>query len=156
MYFCYFVIITPWKGQGPSFEQTWIPFTQRCFVPSLVEISPVVLEKKILKKNINMFSLFCNYLLLEKGVALHLNLLYPRIHCAKFGWNWPSDSWEDDENVKSLQTDKQTDRQTKSYQKSSLELSAQVSLKYSDEILKSSSPETLSQFQPNLAQCIPA
>ena len=25
--------------------------------------------------------------------------------CAKFGWNWPSDSWEEDENVKKLQTD---------------------------------------------------
>ena len=29
------------------FEQIWIPFTQGCFVPSLVEIGPVVLEKKI-------------------------------------------------------------------------------------------------------------
>ena len=26
------------KGQDPSFEQTWIYFTQGCFVPSLVEI----------------------------------------------------------------------------------------------------------------------
>ena len=45
------VIITPspfWKGRGPSFEQTWIPFTQECFIPSLVEIGPAVLEKKIL------------------------------------------------------------------------------------------------------------
>ena len=37
------------KGQGPSFEQTWIPFTQGYFVPSLVKIGPVVLEKKIFK-----------------------------------------------------------------------------------------------------------
>ena len=44
MYFHYFVIISPWKRAGPSFEQTWIPFTQGCFVPSLVEIGPVVLE----------------------------------------------------------------------------------------------------------------
>ena len=35
------------KGWCSSFEQTWIPFTQGCFVPSLVEIDPVVLEKKI-------------------------------------------------------------------------------------------------------------
>ena len=35
------------KGRGHSFEQTWIPFTQGCFVPSLVEIGSVVLEKKI-------------------------------------------------------------------------------------------------------------
>ena len=32
--------------------------------------------------------------------------------CAKFGWNWSSGSGEEDENVKSLQTDRQTDRQT--------------------------------------------
>ena len=35
------------KGRGPSFEQTWITITQECFVPSLVEIGPVVLEMKM-------------------------------------------------------------------------------------------------------------
>ena len=34
-----------WAGCGPSFEQTWIPFSQECSVPSLVDIGPVVLEK---------------------------------------------------------------------------------------------------------------
>ena len=34
------------KGNGPSLEQTWIPFTQGCFVPSYVKLGPVVLEKK--------------------------------------------------------------------------------------------------------------
>ena len=34
------------KGWGTSFKQIWIPFTQGCYVPSLVEIGPVVLEKK--------------------------------------------------------------------------------------------------------------
>ena len=33
-------------GRCPSFEQTWISSIQECFVPSLVEIGPVVLEKK--------------------------------------------------------------------------------------------------------------
>ena len=49
MYFRWFVIIFPWKRArwSPSFEQTWIPFTQGFFVPSLFEIGPVVLEKKI-------------------------------------------------------------------------------------------------------------
>ena len=27
----------PWKRIGPSFEQTWIPFTQGCLLPSFVE-----------------------------------------------------------------------------------------------------------------------
>ena len=34
-----------WGFIGSSFEETWIPFTQGCFVPRLVEIGPVVLEK---------------------------------------------------------------------------------------------------------------
>ena len=42
----------------------------------------------------------------------NLNPLYLRMLCAKFGWNWPSGSGEEDENVKSLQTDGQTDRRT--------------------------------------------
>ena len=33
------------EGRGPSFEQTWIPSTQGSFVPSLVEIGPMVLKK---------------------------------------------------------------------------------------------------------------
>ena len=35
------------KGHGPSFEKILIPFTQGCFVSSLVEIGPMVLEKKM-------------------------------------------------------------------------------------------------------------
>ena len=65
MYFCYFIIIPPWKKRsGPSFEQTWILFTQEFFVLSLVEISlnsteidPVVLEKKIFKFRQYIFTL---------------------------------------------------------------------------------------------------
>ena len=63
----------------------------------------------------NAFYLFRNYLP-WKGTGpfiwTHLNPLHPRMHCAKFGWNWPRGSGEEDENVKSLQTDGRTDRQT--------------------------------------------
>ena len=41
------LILTSWEFIGSSFEQTWIPLTPGCFVPSLIEIGPVVLEKKI-------------------------------------------------------------------------------------------------------------
>ena len=34
------------KGRGPSFEQTWITFTQGCIVLGFVEIDPVVREKE--------------------------------------------------------------------------------------------------------------
>ena len=48
----------------------------------------------------NVFKLFLNYLPLEKGVVLYLknklNPLHPRMLCVKFGWNWPSDFWEED------------------------------------------------------------
>ena len=38
-----------WEFIGSSFEETWIPFTQGCFVPRLCEIGKVVLEKRIFK-----------------------------------------------------------------------------------------------------------
>ena len=44
---------------------------------------------------VNVFSLFHNYLPLEKGGA-NLNPLHPRMHCDKFGWNWLSGSGEED------------------------------------------------------------
>ena len=68
------LLFTLWEVNGSSFEQTWIPFTKGCIVPNLVEIGPAVLEMKIFKF-INVFSLFCNYLPLKKGWALHLNKL---------------------------------------------------------------------------------
>ena len=51
------------------------------------------------------FHYLCNYLPLEKAgpfIWTNLNPLHPRMLCAKFGWNWPSGSGEEDENVKSL------------------------------------------------------
>ena len=62
------------EGWGPSFEQTWIPFTQGYFVPSLVKIGPVVLEKKIFK---SCQFIFINSQLspLWEGMAFHLNKL---------------------------------------------------------------------------------
>ena len=55
---------------------------------------------------VSVFSLFRNYLPLEKGVALHLSNLnprHPRMLCAKFSWNWPSGSGEVNDNIESLQ-----------------------------------------------------
>ena len=33
------------KRCGPLFQETWVPITQGCFVPSILEIGPVILEK---------------------------------------------------------------------------------------------------------------
>ena len=62
-----------WEFIGSSFKQTWIPFTQGCFVPRLVEIGPVVLEK-IFRFLQCIFAI--SYLSpLGNDVALHLNKL---------------------------------------------------------------------------------
>ena len=48
MYFRYFCNDLPLEKEwGPSFQQTWISLTKKCFLPSLVEIGQVVLEKNI-------------------------------------------------------------------------------------------------------------
>ena len=49
-------------------------------MPCLIEIGPVVLEKNIFFNFVNVFSLFPNYLPLEKGGALHLNMLESPSH----------------------------------------------------------------------------
>ena len=99
-----------WELNVSFFFKSWIPFSQGCFAPSLVEIGPMVMEKKIFK--------FCQHILLfkynyhlEKGVTLHLNKLkspHWRVLFAKFGWNWFSDSGEIEGNVKSSKKDGQT------------------------------------------------
>ena len=83
-------------------------------VRSLVEIGPVVLEKKISFKFVNVFSQFRNYLPFKKCRALHLNKFKshsPKDALCQVWLNWPTGSGEEDDNVKSLQTDRQTDRQ---------------------------------------------
>jgi hypothetical protein len=46
------------EGLSPLFEQNWISFTQGWFVPSLIKIGPVVLEKKISKWPHPIFTLW--------------------------------------------------------------------------------------------------
>ena len=56
-------------------------------------------------KVIGVFSFFHNHLRLKNDVVLYwkkLNRFYPKMVCAKFGWNLLSVSEEENENVKSL------------------------------------------------------
>ena len=72
--------------------QVWLNLIQR------------FLRRRFLKF-VNVILLFHCYLPLERGVALHLNKLeslHPGMLCAKFCWNWPFGSGEE-ENMKSLQ-----------------------------------------------------
>ena len=85
MYFCYFVIISPWKrNESRSPRDTlckfWLKLTQWFWRSRFLNF-------------VNVFLLFHNYLPLDKGVAIllyKLNPLHPRMVCAKFGWNWPN------------------------------------------------------------------
>jgi hypothetical protein len=45
-HFCIFEIISPLKRTQPCIEQFKVPLTQGCFMPSLIEIGLLVLEKK--------------------------------------------------------------------------------------------------------------
>ena len=50
----FFLLLSPLRtGFGPSFEQIYITISQGSFLPSLVEIGPVVLWKKILNHQCN-------------------------------------------------------------------------------------------------------
>ena len=54
---------------------------------------------------VNVFSIFRNYLPLEKGWAIYLDNLispHPLMLCAKFGWNWLSGSGEEDFLISSM------------------------------------------------------
>ena len=68
---------------------------------SMGHIAPLRNQFKI----INTFVQYMYYDYSWTTFWTNLNPLYPRIHCAKFGWNCPSGSGEEDENKKSLQMD---------------------------------------------------
>ena len=75
------------------------------FYQSKVEIGVLVLEKKFLNICQCNFAI-SKYLPLERDGRLHLNKLEstsPNLLCAKFGWNWPTGSGEEEVNVKSWQ-----------------------------------------------------
>ena len=67
------------------------------------------------RRFLNLVNVFCYFVIISPWkrarpfIWTYLNPLHPRMLCAKFGWNWLSSSGEEDENVKSLQTDGQTD-----------------------------------------------
>ena len=80
MYFRYFEIISPWRRAGLFIWTNLDPLHQRCIVPSFVEIGEVVLEKNFK---------YCQYIFAPWNWT-NLVILYPRMYCAKFGWNWRS------------------------------------------------------------------
>ena len=96
------------KGSGLRLIQTWRSFTQWLFVPRLLEISPVVLEKKYFFKISFMYYRYIQLSPLGKKtrtvIWINFILLFPGMICAKLGWNWTSGSGEEDENLKFTST----------------------------------------------------
>ena len=80
-----------WTFSSGKLNLVWIPFTQRCFVPSLFE------EQLI-------FTIFL-LSFLGKCWDLLIQQTWISFTQGKFGWNCSSGSGREDENVKSLQTD---------------------------------------------------
>ena len=98
--FCNYLSL--WKRTGPFIWTNLIPFTQGCFLPSLLEICPAVREKRIFKFCQKYFR-YSFIVSPWKNKALHLNKLdHPRMHCAKFGWNWFSRSGKEEFVISSM------------------------------------------------------
>ena len=117
----HFVIISPWKGCGPSFQQTWIFITQFKGLPSLwvFLIGSSVLETKIFKfRQCTFPSLLSSPLGNKCGPSFKQTWIPFTQGCfvPSFGWNCLSGSEEEDETGTKM---KGTDRRTTGDQESS-------------------------------------
>ena len=96
------------KGGMAFHEWTWITLTQGSFVPSLIALAFNCRKSQFYKFPLCNFDIsLSRWKKLWASIWTKLNSLYSRMLCATFGWNWQSDSREEDTNVKSLQTDGQ-------------------------------------------------
>ena len=68
----YFPIISHFRVIGSSFLFELDSVHSRMFIPSLVQIDPVVLKKKDYKKNLCVYAVYCFYIPLKSGLVLHL------------------------------------------------------------------------------------
>ena len=99
MYFHYFIIISPWKRAGP--------FTWKKFNPLHLRMLCAKFGWNWLsgsgEENFLILSMYFHYFVIispwkRAGPFNWTNMtpLHPGILCAKFGWNWPSGSGEED------------------------------------------------------------
>ena len=99
MYFCYFVIIFPWKKEGPFI---WT---------NLNSLHPKMIHAKFgwnwpsgsgeedflnLAMYFPYFGIISPWKRAEPFICTNLNPLSQKMLCVKFGWNWLSGSGEDD------------------------------------------------------------
>ena len=111
MYFRCSLIISPWKRVGPFIWTNLNPLHPRMLYAKFGWNWPSGSGEEdflISSMYFRNFVIISPWKRVGPFIWTHLNPLHPRMLCAKFGWNWPSSSGEEDENVKSLQTDRQT------------------------------------------------
>ena len=112
MYFHYFVIISPGKRVGPFIWTNLNPLHPRmlCAKFGWNWLSGSGDEDFLISSMyFHYFVIISPWKRVGPFIWTNLNSLHPRMLCAKFGWNWPSGSGEEDENVKSLHTYTQMD-----------------------------------------------
>ena len=91
---CYFQCVTPCIACCAKFDWNWPCGSGKDENVKSVQTDGQVLGKKIFKSFKIIFTI---YQLSSLLVLRNSNVLYPRILCAKFGWNWPNGSGEGDE-----------------------------------------------------------
>ena len=91
-------LFTLWELGGSSFEQTWIPFTFGSFAQSWNWSNGSWEEDFFLisSKYFRYFVIITHWNIAGPFIWTNLSILHPRMHFAKFCWNWSSDSWEED------------------------------------------------------------
>ena len=73
---------------GPSFEQTMMGWSPRCYIPSSVEIGHMVLEK-ILKGFYHICGHGGHFGHVTSIMSSNFNFLVPKSLHTKFGSKWP-------------------------------------------------------------------
>ena len=98
MYFRYFVIISPWKRAGPFIWTTLNPLHPRMLCAKFGWNWPSGSREEdflISSMYFRYFEIISSWKTAGSFIWTNLIPLHPRMHCAKFGWNWTSGSGED-------------------------------------------------------------
>ena len=104
MYFHYFVIISPWKRAAPFIWTNLNPLYPKmlCADCGWKWLSAAREDFLILSMYFPYFVIISPWKKAGPFIWTNLNPLHPRMLCAKFGWNWPSGSGEEDFLISSL------------------------------------------------------
>ena len=101
-----------WEFIGSSFEETWIPIIHGCLCQVWLKLAQWFWRRGFFNF-VNVFSLFRNYLPLEKGGVLHLNKLESPSPKDALGQVWLKFAQKKMKMWKVYRrTDRKTDRQT--------------------------------------------